>query len=99
MTEIRTVRWEMALTRAELLRLAPLIDPNLPTECVGDGVRGGFGGGAARWSIVFEAPRERVIAGMRFPIADVTLRLEGFDDDLAERFLARFHLVFRKGGG
>ena len=36
---------------------------------------------------------------MRFPIADVTLRLIGFDDRLAARFLERFHLVFRKGGG
>lgn len=95
----RDHRFEMALTLAELARLAPLLDPAHPTRCDASGAHGAFGPEAAAWSILFAAPRERVIAGMRFPIADVTLRLIGFDDRLAARFLERFHLVFRKGGG
>ena len=95
----RDHRFEMALTLAELVRLAPQIDPAHPVAQDATGVRGGFGPAATAWSITLEAPRERVIAGLRFPVADVTVRLDGFDEGLASRFLERFHLVFRKGGG
>lgn len=95
----RDHRFEMASTLAELARLAPFLDPGHPSRCDASGVHGAFGPDAAPWSILFAAPRERVIASMRIPIADVTIRLIGFDDRLAARFLERFHLVFRKGGG
>ncbi len=95
----REYRFEMALTLAEVGRLAPVLAPDHPTTFDGDGARGAFGPEAVPWSIGLSAPRERIIAGLRFPIADVTVRLDTDDEGIAARFLDRFHLVFRKGGG
>lgn len=97
--EPREHRFEMALTLAEMRRLAPHLDPAHPVVECPDGVDGRFAGETHLWRLRLAAPRQRAIGLIRFPIADVTLRLDGFDDDLERRFLARFHLVFRKGGG
>lgn len=97
--EPREHRFEMALTLEEMRRLAPHLDPDRPVVERPDGVDGRFGGEPHVWRLRLAAPRHRAIGLIRFPIADVTLRLEGFDDELERRFLARFHLVFRKGGG
>lgn len=97
--EPRDHRFEMALTLAEMRRLAPHLDPAYPVVECPDGVDGRFHGETHLWGLRLTSPRLREIALIRFPVADVTLHLEGFDDELERRFLARFHLVFRKGGG
>lgn len=95
----RSFAFEMAVTRDELIRLAPHLDPAHPIAVDGDTVAGRFGAAGTGWSITLGARRERVIALMRFPIADVELRITDDDATAVDRFLARFHLVFRKGGG
>lgn len=89
----------MALTLDELQRLAPHLDPAFPVARAPQGVSGCYGAPAQRWRLNLANPRERRIALLAFPIADVTLTLEGFSPATEEQFLARFHLVYRKGGG
>ena len=97
--ETREHRFEMALTLAEMRRLAPLLDPAFPAVERPDGLDGAFEEADGVWRLRLTAPRWREIGLIRFPIADVALRLDGFDAAREARFLARFHLVFRKGGG
>jgi hypothetical protein len=87
----------MALDAAELARIAAHLDPDHPIRVDGATVAGRFE--TATFRLVLSDPRERVIGLFRFPIADVRVELEDADDALAGRFLARFHTVFRKGGG
>jgi hypothetical protein len=91
--------FEMALTRDEMVRLAPHLDPAHPVRVDGRLVAGHFGPGAAAWSMTLGEPRERAIGLIRIAIADLVLRISDADEATAARFLARFHLVFRKGGG
>lgn len=93
----RSHRFEMALDAAELARIAAHLDPDHPIRIDGATVAGRFE--TATFRLVLSDPRERVIGLFRFPIADVRVELEDADDALAGRFLARFHTVFRKGGG
>lgn len=97
--EGRTFTFEMALTAEEMVRLAAHLDPAHPIAAAGDRVAGRFGAPAVSWSMSIGAPRERAIGLFRFPIADVVLRIATADETIVARFLARFHLVFRKGGG
>lgn len=89
----------MALTMDELRRLAPHIDPAFPVALEADGVSGAFAAPTQRWRLRLSGARKRRIALLEFPIADVTLSLAGFAAAQEEALLARFHLVFRKGGG
>ncbi len=89
----------MALSEDEMVRLAAHLDPGRPLHRDGATVRGVFGRGAAPWSMMLRAGRERTFGLIRFPIADVVLAIACADEPTVAAFLARFHLVFRKGGG
>ncbi|MDK9698124.1 MAG: hypothetical protein OEL76_17245 [Siculibacillus sp.] len=98
-TRERVHAFEMALTLDEMIRLAPHLDPAHPIEVEGRTVRGRFGATAAPWSMSIGEGRERAIGLIRFAIADVALSIAAADEATATAFLARFQLVFRKGGG
>ncbi|MER2606228.1 MAG: hypothetical protein ABTQ29_10380 [Siculibacillus sp.] len=95
--EPRIVRLDMALTFAELLRLAPHLDHDGPLDVGERSVSAALSGG--RWRLTLGAQSERVIALLRLPRAEMEIRLDGFAPARAEAFLARFHRVFQKGGG
>jgi len=93
-----THRFDMSLTVEDLHRLAPTLTPEAPVTHDGDAVAGGWGA-SGRWSIRIVDRRILSIALLRLPMAGVEIALHGLDAAEAERFLARFHLVFRRGGG
>jgi hypothetical protein len=45
------------------------------------------------------AERERRIASLTLPVTDVEIDLDGFEDEDAQAFIARFETVYRRGGG
>jgi hypothetical protein len=92
------VAYEMALTPAELHRLAVHLEGGAEMERGERFAAARLPDGRA-WRITLGPQRERRIALMRFPICDAEIRLEGFERPAAEAFLARFHKVFQKGGG
>ena len=93
-----SVTYEMVLTEAELARLAVHLDG-------GDALVRGDRAVSVRlddgrgWSITLGPERRRRIALFDLPLCDATIRLDGYDAAGTEAFLARFHRVFRKGGG
>lgn len=89
--------FEMAIEAAELARLAAHLDPARPIRVEGTTVEGSFE--TATFRLALAGQRERRIGLFRFPVADVRVTIEGADEALARRFLTRFHVVFRKGGG
>ena len=42
---------------------------------------------------------ERRIASLSMPVCDVTVELDSFSDDEAQKFLDRFDRTYRRGGG
>lgn len=92
------VRYEMALTAAELHRLAIHLDGGTTLDRNERSVAATLPDGR-RWSIALGPERTRRIALVALPICDAEIRLVGWSADEAEAFLARFHRVFRKGGG
>lgn len=88
----------MVLTEAELARLAVHLDGGERLTCGARSVAARLDDGR-RWSIALGPERSRRIALLHLPVADVEIRLDGFDAAGVEAFLARFHRVFRKGGG
>lgn len=92
------VRYEMALTAAELHRLAVHLPGGDRLEVSPRRVAADLGDGRS-WSITLGPERARRIALLSFPITDAEIRLTGFAPAVTDAFLARFHTVFRKGGG
>jgi hypothetical protein len=92
------LRLEMALTSDELGRLVR----HLPGYDAYEQQHGAAAGREApdrRWRITLSNPRHRRIGLLALPLATVAIELTGYSPAEAERFIDRFHLVFRKGGG
>jgi hypothetical protein len=92
------VTYEMVLTEAELARLAVHLDGGEALARGDRTVSAHFDDGR-RWSITLGPERRRRIALFDLPLCDATIRLDGYAPADVETFLARFHRVFRKGGG
>ncbi len=92
------VRLEMALTPADFRRLVPFlpgageVGPDALSAC-------GEQPGSRRWRITLTNIRARAVSRFSLPVADVEIALTGYRPPEAEKFLERFHLVFRRGGG
>lgn len=88
----------MSIARAEFLL-------RLPAAVGGDGyVEEGASlvhrePGGRTWTIILEAMPELRIALLRMERWRVCLRFENYDAATIQRFLQRFHLYFRRGGG
>jgi hypothetical protein len=92
------LRLEMALTTEEFQRLVHHLPGYEALERQADAAVGREAPGS-RWRIALSNPRRRSIGLLTLPLADVVIELTGYSAVDAVRFLDRFHLVFRKGGG
>jgi len=92
------MRFEVAMTAADLQRLAPLLSGGgrirlePMSACLEQP-------GGQHWQITLSNPRVRTLGRLSLPIADVQIEMTGYSQAEIQRFLERFHLVFRKGGG
>lgn len=55
--------------------------------------------GARRWRIRVTPLTEQRLGSLALPRHRVEIQLEGYPEDEAEAFLARFHRGFQRGGG
>jgi hypothetical protein len=90
-------RFEMALTRAEFLRLLPFAvgQPKLRVE--GESIAGRTRD--VEWMIRIVEQPERRIAGLALPTLDVTLECAAGDRDGVQRFIDRFMRAYQRAGG
>lgn len=87
----------MSISRAEfLMRLPAAVGGDAYVEEGQALVHRGEGRG---WSIVLEPLPLLQIALLRLERLRVSLRFENYDEAEQRRFLQRFHLYFRRGGG
>jgi len=92
------VRLEMAITPAEFRRLTYLLPGVQQVQFEGMSATCEQTDGQ-RWQITLSNARTRSLAGLNVPIADVEIEMTGYSASEVQRFLERFHLVFRRGGG
>ncbi len=87
----------MGCTRAELLGWLPRIIGDARHAWSPDGVNIALGEGTVRIAWREQPPRR--IAGLTLPVLAVTLQFDRVEVPVQERFLARFDLHTRRGGG
>ena len=89
---------EMGLTHAEFFRDLPAAIGH--RECqVEAGPRVCIPIGRGRLRIELGPPQVRAIAALRLPFSQVTFEFAGVDEVERERFMQRFDLYMRRGGG
>jgi len=88
---------EMGLTHREFFRELPAALAPHRYRADGNRVRVCIGRGSLL--ITLGSERTRSIAALRLPCTAVDFAFEGVDDDERERFMWRFDLCFRRGGG
>lgn len=88
--------FEMALTRADFLRLLPVTVQG-EFEVVGDQISGNSGG--VTWRIALTELEPRRIGLLSLPRLDVSVVLSMGDAADASEWLRRFHLGFQRAGG
>jgi hypothetical protein len=93
----RAISLEMAISHAEFFRLLPDAVNGAPWEARNGQVTIAHPEG--RVEIHLSPERTRRIASLSFPVTDVTLAFVGFAESGVERFMARFHRYFQRGGG
>lgn len=90
-------RFEMALTRAEFLRLLPLAVGQLQSRLEGECIEGCTHD--VEWTIrIIEQP-ERRIAGLTLPTLEVMLDCVAADRHGVQRFVERFLRAYQRAGG
>ncbi len=88
----------MSLSREEFLRLLPAalgLGARIQEE---DGVFRG-GDGERRWTLRLVPLAEQRLGSVVLPRHRVEVCLDGFSDEEADAFMARFHRGFQRGGG
>jgi hypothetical protein len=88
---------EMGADPEEFRRLLPAALGGI--EFAGDGDRITARDGHRSVDIEVAPQPPRRLAAMSLPVIRVRLRLDGFADAEADRFLARFRLAYQRGGG
>jgi hypothetical protein len=90
-------RLEMTLSREEFLRLLPgAVGPLMETR-EADLFEGR--NGSRRWWIRLVPLRDLQVGRVVLPRHRVEIHLEGYAEEEAEAFMARFHRGFQRGGG
>lgn len=86
----------MTATHAEIVRALP---PELAAEAViAEGhIRGPDG--ARRWEIALAPEGSRRLGAITLTVTEVAVRLWGYPEAERARFIARFELCARRGGG
>ncbi|MDX2217587.1 MAG: hypothetical protein SF172_00995 [Burkholderiales bacterium] len=88
--------FEMALTRAEFLRLLPAAVQCAIEESAGE-IRGESA--SVSWRITLVELEPRRIALLSLPRLNVTLRIDAASDAVANEWLRRFQLGYQRAGG
>ena len=94
--EIRYSR-EMGVTHADFFRILPKAMGAHPYRVDGLTVRGELGGGSIEITVGPE--RERRIALLALPYAEVSFTFQGVAPETRESFRRHFELYFQRGGG
>jgi len=89
--------WEMALTRADFLRLLPVAVDLAPYRVQGEEIASD--GGSPAWRIRLEERPARAFGPVAIPVLAVTLSIEGAPEEAAQSFVARFLLGYQRAGG
>jgi hypothetical protein len=90
-------RFEMAVTRAEFVRLLPhAVGPVDPTWR-GDRLEGATEG--IRWSLRCAEMPHRRVGAFDLPVLDVTLTVGAPDANAERRFVERFLAAYQRAGG
>ena len=97
MSEHPAVVLDMAISHAEFRRTLQQAFGSAAVPAGDSGFRVGLPEGAVRIALAPESTRR--IASLCYPVTLVTLALEGLPPPVAERFMARFHAYFQRGGG
>lgn len=87
----------MAYTHAEFKRLLPHAMEEYDYSGTGDLIESSTGDRSIR--IRLGPEYEQRIASLVMPVCDVTIELNGFSSDEAQKFLDRFDQTYRRGGG
>jgi hypothetical protein len=94
---MREFEFEMGADHAEFLRLLPAALGELKVAATDGKITARAG--SKRVDIVLAATATRTLAALSLPVTRVVLRLDGYTEDEAARFLSRFRLVYQRGGG
>lgn len=92
-----TVSWEMTITRAEFLRSLPAAVDFVSCAYVGERVE--YREPGRNWRIELERLPDRRIGLLTLARHRVDFFFEGYARDEIDRFMARFELHYRRGGG
>ena len=87
---------DMALTRADLLRLLPGAVGTLPWRAEADGIRIGDDSGV---DLRIESLPPRRFGPVEIPRLLISFAFRGWDEAEQRAFLARFDRAFQRGGG
>lgn len=90
---------DMALTRADLLRLLPGAVGALPWRAEADTIRIGDEGDASGVDLRIEPLPPRRLGPVEVPRLRVSFVFRGWDEAERRAFLARFDRAFQRGGG
>jgi hypothetical protein len=88
---------DMTISRADFLRSLGQAAGDAPFVVAGPEIR--HDDGERAWRIVLTPLADLVIGSIRLPRHRVAIHLAGYDPAAARRFLERFELYFRRGGG
>jgi hypothetical protein len=88
-------RLEMSVSRAEFFRLLPAVVASF--EADGDVIR--WSDAARSWTIRLVPLPDRQLGSVTVPRHRVEVSLDACSEVEGERFMARFHRAFLRGGG
>ncbi len=87
----------MTISRGEFLRILPGATAGVPQPAGADEWCGADV--ACGWSVRIEPLPDLALGALHLPRHRVRLRVDGCEPGARERFLARWELHFRRGGG
>jgi hypothetical protein len=87
----------MTISRDAFLRSLPGAVGHVAFDACGPDIR--FADRGRGWRIALVALPDLEIGMIRLPRQRVEIFLTGYDEDAARRFIDRFELYFRRGGG
>lgn len=95
--EILALSQDMTISREEFLRCLPAAVGSVAYEVTGAEIR--HREAARGWRITVSALPDLALGAIRLPRQRVQVHLSGYGAAEARRFLDRFELYFRRGGG
>lgn len=91
------LRQEMSISRAEFLHSLPAAVGGVAFVDAGTDIS--YRDGSKGWRIAITPMPDVVLGAIRLPRQRVEIFLTGYDAASTRRFLERFELYFRRGGG